>query len=44
MATIDDRIYRARVEQAKANLAAQIAALSNSQQSQRSREAALTIL
>uniref|UniRef100_UPI000A8A5CFE HlyD family secretion protein n=1 Tax=Sphingobium phenoxybenzoativorans TaxID=1592790 RepID=UPI000A8A5CFE len=42
LATIDDRIYRARVEQAKANLAAQIAALSNSQQSQRSREAALT--
>ncbi len=42
LATIDDRIYAARVEQAKANLAAQVAALSNSQQSQRSREAALT--
>ncbi|WP_242123751.1 HlyD family secretion protein [Sphingobium sp. Sx8-8] len=42
LATIDQRIYAAKVEQAKANLAAQIAALSNSQQSQRSREAALT--
>lgn len=42
LATIDSRIYAARVEQAKANLAAQIAALSNSQQSQRSREASLT--
>jgi multidrug resistance efflux pump len=42
LATIDDRIYAARVEQANANLAAQIASLSNSQQSQRSREAALT--
>ncbi|HEX7782393.1 MAG TPA: HlyD family secretion protein [Sphingobium sp.] len=42
LATIDDRIYKAKVEQAKANLAAQIAGLSNSQQSQRSREAALT--
>lgn len=42
LATIDQRIYSARVEQAKANLAAQTAALSNSQQSQRSREAALT--
>jgi len=41
LATIDQRIYAARVEQAKANLAAQIAALDNSQQSQRSREAAL---
>jgi len=41
LATIDDRIYRARVEQAKANVEAQQAALSNSQQSQRSREAAL---
>lgn len=42
LATIDDRIYGARVEQAKANLAAQRAALANSQQSERSREAALT--
>lgn len=42
LATIDDRIYAARVEQAKANLAAQLAALANSQQSQRAREAALT--
>ncbi|TCM16127.1 multidrug resistance efflux pump [Novosphingobium sp. PhB165] len=41
LATIDRRIYQARVEQAKANLAGQIAALSNSEQSQRSREAAL---
>jgi multidrug resistance efflux pump len=42
LATIDERIYAARVEQAKANLAAQEAALANSQQSQRAREAALT--
>jgi len=42
LATIDDRIYAARVEQAKANLAAQLASLANSQQSQRSREAALS--
>lgn len=42
LATIDSRIYAARVEQAKANLAAQIAALANSQQSQRAREAALS--
>jgi len=41
LATIDDRIYGARVEQAKANLAAQIASLANSQQTERSREAAL---
>lgn len=41
LATIDERIYAARVEQAKANLATQIATLANSQQSQRSREAAL---
>ena len=41
LATIDRRIYAARVEQAKANLAAQDAALANSQQSRRSREAAL---
>ena len=42
LATIDNRIYAAKVEQAKANLAAQLAALSNSQQSERAREAALT--
>lgn len=41
LATIDDRIYSARVAQAKANVAAQIASLDNSQQAQRSREAAL---
>jgi multidrug resistance efflux pump len=41
LATIDDRIYRARVEQAKANVAAQLASLANSQQSERSRQAAL---
>lgn len=41
LATIDDRIYGARVEQAKANVAAQIASLANSQESERSREAAL---
>jgi multidrug resistance efflux pump len=42
LVVIDQRIYSARVEQAKANLAAQRAALANSQQSQRAREAALT--
>ncbi len=42
LVVIDQRIYGARVEQAKANLAAQRAALSNSQQSQNAREAALT--
>ena len=41
LATIDDRIYRARVEQARANVAAQNAALSNSAQAERSRAAAL---
>lgn len=41
LAQIDDRIYRQRVEQARANVAAQLANLANSQQSQRSREAAL---
>ncbi|WP_225206104.1 HlyD family secretion protein [Novosphingobium huizhouense] len=41
IARIDDRQYRARVEQARANLAAQEAALANSQQSERSRKAAL---
>lgn len=40
LATIDDRIYRAKVQQAIANLDAQQAALANSLQSQRSREAA----
>ena len=41
LTTIDSRIYAARVEQAKASLAAQTASLANSQQSQRGREAAL---
>lgn len=41
LATIDDRIYRARVEQARANVAAQNASLSNSTQAERSRNAAL---
>ncbi|WP_052730542.1 HlyD family secretion protein [Sphingomonas sp. SRS2] len=41
LARIDDRIYRQRVEQAQANLSSQAANLSNSTQSQRSREAAL---
>ncbi|WP_236698305.1 HlyD family secretion protein [Xylophilus sp. Leaf220] len=36
---IDDRIYRQRVEQAQATLAGQIAALDNSAQTRRSREA-----
>lgn len=40
LATIDDRMYRARVAQAQANVAAQIAALANSSQAQRSREVA----
>lgn len=40
LATIDDRIYRARVAQAEANVAAQEAALANSAQAQRSREVA----
>ncbi|WP_336965980.1 HlyD family secretion protein [Sphingobium aquiterrae] len=40
LATIDDRIYRARVAQAQANVAAQEAALANSTQAQRSRETA----
>lgn len=40
LARIDDRIYRARVAQAEANLAAQIASLANSTQTQRSREVA----
>jgi multidrug resistance efflux pump len=41
LATIDDRIYRARVSQAEANVAAQEAALANSSQAQRSREVAI---
>jgi multidrug resistance efflux pump len=41
LARIDDRIYRQRVEQARAQIAAQIANLDNSQQSQRSSEAQL---
>ena len=41
VATIDDRIYRARVEQARANVAAQNAALSNAAQAEQSRAAAL---
>ena len=40
LATIDDRIYRARVAQAEANVAAQQAALANSTQAQRARETA----
>lgn len=40
LATIDDRIYRARVAQAQANVAAQEAQLANSAQAQRSREVA----
>ena len=40
IATIDDRIYKARVAQAEANVAAQEAALANSAQAQRSRETA----
>ncbi|PFH10255.1 multidrug resistance efflux pump [Collimonas sp. PA-H2] len=38
---IDERIYRARVEQARANLAAQRAALANSEQARASRSAGL---
>ncbi len=41
LAHIDDRIYRQRVDQARAQVAAQIASLNNSQQSQRSSEAQL---
>jgi multidrug resistance efflux pump len=40
LATIDDRIYRARVAQAEANVAAQEAALRNSTQAQSARETA----
>jgi multidrug resistance efflux pump len=42
LATIDDRIYRARVAQAEANVSVATASLANSQQAQRSREAAIT--
>lgn len=41
LARIDDRIYRARVEQARANLSAQLAALANSRQARAARGAAL---
>ena len=41
LARIDDRIYRARVEQAKATLAAREADLANADQAQRARAAAL---
>lgn len=40
LATIDDRIYRARVAQAEANVAAQEASLANSAQAQKAREVA----
>ncbi|MDB5576589.1 MAG: Secretion protein HlyD family protein [Bradyrhizobium sp.] len=40
LATIDDRIYRARVAQAEANVEAAKAALANSNQAERSREVA----
>ena len=41
LARIDDRIYRARVEQARANLSAALASLANSQQARASRTAGL---
>ncbi|MCC8363753.1 HlyD family secretion protein [Lysobacter sp. A6] len=41
LVSIDDRIYRARVEQARANLAAQRAALANSAQARASRSAGI---
>lgn len=41
LVTVDDSIYRARVMQAEANLAAQKATFANSTQSQRSREIAI---
>lgn len=41
LVTIDDSTYRARVEQAEANLAGQRATFANSTQSQRSREIAI---
>lgn len=42
IAVIDPRQYQAKVEQLRANLAAQEAALANSQQSERSRKASLS--
>ncbi len=39
---IDDRIYRQRVDQAEANVQAQLATLANSEQSERSSEASVT--
>ncbi|MFM2370342.1 MAG: hypothetical protein RIS85_64, partial [Pseudomonadota bacterium] len=42
IAVIDPRQYQAKVEQVRANLAAQEAALANSQQNERSRKAALS--
>jgi multidrug resistance efflux pump len=41
LATIDDRIYRARVAQAEASVKGQQAALANSSQTQRSREVSI---
>ena len=41
LARIDDRIYAARVAQARANISAQLAALANSQQARASRTAGL---
>lgn len=41
LARVDDRIYRQRVEQAQAQIAAQVANLENSRQSERSSEAQL---
>lgn len=41
LARIDDRIYRQRVEQARANLDMQLASLHNADQARRSREAAV---
>jgi multidrug resistance efflux pump len=41
LARIDDRIYRARVAQARANLATQLAALANSRQARASRTASV---
>ncbi|TFI58730.1 HlyD family secretion protein [Sphingomonas parva] len=41
LARIDDRIYRQRVQQAQANVAAQVANLNNSQQSARSSQASV---
>ncbi|GAB3256730.1 HlyD family secretion protein [Chitinimonas naiadis] len=42
LARIDDRIYRARVEQARSNLEAQLAALANSKQAHAARTAGLS--